>query len=189
MHRGTLPNVFLFLTLALLPAHVCAQQPDTNDDIDWRHSMTDPGAERPTDADPTPPTTGTDLGARLLQMLLVLAAVCALAYAVLRWGVRGLVGADTDPDGPIHVLARQRIGSERTILVVRVGPRALVLGDTDAGLTRLDTLDGEALDDFLTRLDRDDTDTDTDDHDTDSVSPLPTLWSLGATYPENDVDE
>ncbi len=87
------------------------------------------------------PSTGSDLGRMLLEMLLVLGGVCLLAYAVLRWGLRRLVGADSPGDGPIEIVARRQLGNDRAISIVRVGSRTLVIGESDGGLTRLAELD------------------------------------------------
>mgnify|MGYP006300920393 CR=1 FL=1 len=157
-------------------------------DIDW--SPTVAGAntqDQPTDPVPQsgnadgrkeagpvdiePPTTGTDFGSMLIEMLLVLAAVCLLAYAVLRWGVGKLVGGDTTSDGPIEILERQPLGPDRSIVVVRIGSKTLVVGSSEAGMTRLGELDGEDLEEFLEeRRDNDDNET---------ASPLTSLWRLG----------
>ena len=91
-------------------------------------------------------------------MLLALVAVCLVAYALLKWGLAGLLGTDHPDDGPIDVLARKPIGPDTTILVVRVGPEVLILGNTDAGLNRLGELDETDLDDFEPDDDHPDTD-------------------------------
>jgi len=172
--------------------------PTASDDaLDWRETLTgdarrpdDPADDRPTDApaatrdtpaEPAPPSTGTDLGGRLLQMLLVLAGVCALAYAVLRWGVHGMLGAGRDCDGPIEVVARRQLDADTAILVVRIGPHGLVLGDGDQGLTRLDTLDGETLDEIARRQ--------TSDADPPARSPFSSLWELGAASSDKEGSE
>ncbi|MFB6372187.1 MAG: FliO/MopB family protein [Bradymonadaceae bacterium] len=202
-NRRAIPRIaaaalFLVATVAAPPtAHGQHDGSPPADTLDWRdslddapqttpHTKTEPTTPANLDTDGTPdsvdpPTTGTDLGGRLLQMLLVLAGVCALAYAVMRWGIRSLVGAGPGTDGPIEVLARRRIGTDRAILVVRVGPRALVLGDADDGLTHLDSLEDDTLDDFLTQCDTDDNST--------TDSPFSSLWRLGADASEHEVSE
>lgn len=176
-------------TLFVAPTSTRAQDagPTSQDTIDWRRTVAGDGPpspadhSTPTDPSPTPPSTGTDLGARLLQMVVVLAGVCVLAYAVLRWGVHGLMGAGHDPDGPLQVLARRSLGSKTAILVVRVGSRGLVLGDSDEGLTRLDTLDADELEEFRDHLDTDD--------DSTTEPSFSSLWRLGTPYADNAHDE
>jgi len=89
------------------------------------------------------PTTGSDLGAMLVEMLLVLVAVCLLAYAALRWGLTRLAGFDDTDDGPIELVARRQLGADRAISVVRIGSQTLIVGESDAGLTRLGELEDE----------------------------------------------
>lgn len=88
-----------------------------------------------------PPTTGSELGSLLLQTLVVLVAVCLLAYVVLRWGVGRLFGARNSGDEEIEILARKPIGSDKSIMIVRVGPRTLIVGETNSGMNRLGELD------------------------------------------------
>jgi len=103
-----------------------------------------PLPERSRDLDP--PSTGSELGSMLLETLLVLVGVCLLAYVVLRWGVSRLVGGGGTGDGPIEVLARQPLGTDSSILVVRIGPKTLIVGDGESGMTRLGELDDEQAD-------------------------------------------
>jgi flagellar biogenesis protein FliO len=91
-----------------------------------------------------PPTTGSDLGAMLLEMLLVLAAVCLLAYVALRWGLERIAGLGATEDGPIELVARRQLGADRAISVVRIGSQTLIVGESDAGITRLGELDDDS---------------------------------------------
>ena len=79
----------------------------------------------------------------LLEMLVALAVVCLLAYAALRWGLGRLGGRGEADDGAIDIIARRAIGPDRAILVVRIGPKTLIIGDTESGMTRLGELDAE----------------------------------------------
>jgi hypothetical protein len=90
------------------------------------------------------PTTGSDLGAMLVEMLLVMAAVCLLAYVALRWGLKRIAGLGDADDGPIELVARRQLGADRAIAVVRIGSRTLIVGESDAGLTRLGELDEDS---------------------------------------------
>lgn len=98
--------------------------------------------ERPAGEPPTePPTAGSELGSLLLQTLVVLVAVCLLAYVVLRWGVGRLFGARNSGDENIEILARKPIGSDKSIMIIQVGPRTLIVGETNSGMNRLGELD------------------------------------------------
>lgn len=92
--------------------------------------------------DPPPPPS---LGAALAQTLLVLGAVCALAWWVLRQAARRGVGRS--PAGVITVVDRVALDPRRTLFVVRVGPKALLLGGSDGGLSVLSELDPATLPD------------------------------------------
>jgi len=97
-----------------------------------------------------PPSTGSKLGSMLLETLLMLAIVCLLAYVVLRWGVSRLVGGRGAGDDAIEILARQPVGSDSSILVVRIGPRILILADGASGMSRIAELDEEEAEAFET---------------------------------------
>ncbi len=92
--------------------------------------------------DPPPPPS---LGAALAQTLLTLGAVCALAWWVLRWAARRGVGRS--PAGVITVVDRVALDARRTLFVVRVGTKALLLGGSDSSLTVLSELDPTTLPD------------------------------------------
>lgn len=107
----------------------------------------DPGSLDPPQQ---PPSTGSELGSMLLQTVLMLAVVCLLAYVVLRWGVSRLVGGQGAGDDAIEVLARHPVGSDSSILVVRIGPRVLILADGESGMSRIGELDDEEAEAFET---------------------------------------
>lgn len=81
-----------------------------------------------------------------IRTLAALGAVCLAAWVLLRWGLPRwlphLSGADSD-EGPIEVLSRHALGPKSAILLVRIADRTLVVGDTEAGLSRLGELPGE----------------------------------------------
>lgn len=145
--------------------------------VDWRDDLDDPQAAEPAptpsgadeEAPPRSPRTG--LGGMLIKMLLSVAAVCLIAYAVLKWGVSRLVGGHTEKDGPIEVLARRPLGPDSTILVVQVGPRVLIVGDADGGMTRLGELDDQEAEAFK----------DAQANSTSNRSPLQSLWRFGGS--------
>ena len=79
----------------------------------------------------------TSFGAYLLQTLVSLAAVCALAFVVL-YSVRRFGGGRAN--GPLSLVGQLPLGGNRVVYLVRVGAQFLVLGAGDAGLTRLGEL-------------------------------------------------
>lgn len=91
--------------------------------------------------EPAVPETA-DYGGMLLKMVLAVAVVCALAYAILRWGLRRVVGEQKGSE-QMEVLARLGVGPDRAILVVRVGPRHLVIGSAETGISILTELSEE----------------------------------------------
>jgi flagellar biogenesis protein FliO len=157
------PALFVCLTLLLglltspALAETGAEPPDTGTDgIVWRDRLVDrqpdagasTGRTPPTDPQskpdgPTPATNTPSLGSMLVEMLVALAVVCLLAYAALRWGLGRLGGRGEADQGAIDIIARRAIGPDRTILVVRVGPKTLIVGETESGMTRLGELDAE----------------------------------------------
>jgi len=89
--------------------------------------------------DANPPS----LAAALAQTLVTLAAVCALAWWVLRWAARR--GVSRSPAGVVTVLDRVALDPRRTLFVVRVGGKVLLLGGGDGGLSVLTELDPATL--------------------------------------------
>ncbi len=83
-------------------------------------------------------------GWMLLRMTLILAAVCALAYAFLRWGVKRLVPFDPDKSGHLQMMERLPVGPKRAILVVRAGGEYILVGSSEAGFERLARLNPDA---------------------------------------------
>jgi flagellar protein FliO/FliZ len=79
----------------------------------------------------------------LLQTLLALAAVCALAWVVLRWGVRRLYGGASS--GRVRVLERVPLDPRRSLYLVEVGGKVLLLGAGDGPMTTLAEVDPNAL--------------------------------------------
>ena len=117
-------TLLVALLTALLASPVAAEQPA-------------PAAERAA----RPVSMAGDLGATLLRMVLVLAAVCLLAYGALRWGLKRFVAPQRAGGGAMEVLARLPLEPRRALLVVRVGRRMLVLASSEAGISRVGELD------------------------------------------------
>lgn len=90
---------------------------------------------------PPPPVDG--YGLALVQTLLALGAVCALAWVGLRVALRGGL---LRPNGRhITVLERTALGPRRALYLVRVGERVLLLGASDASLCTLAELRPDEL--------------------------------------------
>ena len=88
-----------------------------------------------------------DYGWMLVRMFLVLGAICALAWVLLRWCFKRLAPTQVDQQGSLEVVDRLGVGSGRVILVVRAGEEYLLVGSSEAGLERLGRLDAEGFGD------------------------------------------
>ncbi|HEU4406449.1 MAG TPA: flagellar biosynthetic protein FliO [Polyangiaceae bacterium] len=80
--------------------------------------------------------------AYLLETLVTLAVVLAVAVGVLVGARRLGVGA---PSGPLELLGRLPLDARRAIYLVRVGPQVLVVGASEGGLVKLSELGHDAL--------------------------------------------
>ena len=73
----------------------------------------------------------------IVQTLVTLVAVCALAFAVL-YGARRLgIGR---PKGPIELVGLLPLDARRAIYLVRVAGQVIVVGASEAGFTKLGEL-------------------------------------------------
>lgn len=81
----------------------------------------------------------------LFRMIVLLAIVCIFAYVVLRWGVRRFVAPDRQV-GPMSVVARLPVEPRRSILLIKVGDRCMVVGSSEAGMTSLGEIPADELD-------------------------------------------
>jgi len=79
----------------------------------------------------------------VLQTLLILAAVCLLAYLLLRWGMRRFQGGPAGAGSALKVLDRLPLEPRRALYVVEVGNRILLLGTSEQQTTLLAELDEE----------------------------------------------
>jgi flagellar protein FliO/FliZ len=73
----------------------------------------------------------------LLETLVTLLAVLAIALLVLLGARRLGVGA---PQGPLELVGRLPLDARRVIYLVRIGPQVLVVGASEAGLSKLSEL-------------------------------------------------
>lgn len=83
-------------------------------------------------------------GAALLQGIISLGAVCILAWVLLRFGARR--GLGTSGGQRIKVLERANLDARRSLYIVEVGEKCLLLGAGDTGGPELITeLDASTL--------------------------------------------
>jgi len=71
-------------------------------------------------------------GVALLQTLLALGAVCILAWVVLRWGARRGMGIGMGR-GRVRVIDRVPLDARRSLYLVQIGERVLLVGAGDGG--------------------------------------------------------
>ena len=78
----------------------------------------------------------------IVQTLVTLLAVCALAFVVL-YGARRLgLGR---PRGPISLVGLLPLDARRSIYLVKVAGQVIVVGASEAGFTKLGELSAEAV--------------------------------------------
>lgn len=69
-------------------------------------------------------------GIALLQTLLALAAVCVLAWVVLRWAAQRGLGLGVS-GARVKILERVPLDARRTLWLVKIGEKVLVIGAGD----------------------------------------------------------
>lgn len=99
-----------------------------------------PGLE----ASASPPAL-PDFGGLLLQTVVSLALVCALAYAVLNFGLGRWLKAQQAQTQHLELLASLPLGPRRSVYLVKAVNKVLVIGASEAGLQGLGELDADAL--------------------------------------------
>src|SRR5262249_8375397 len=78
------------------------------------------------------------------ETLLILLVVCAIAWVVLRFGLRRLFAGGAT--GPMRVVARMPLEPRRTLYIVEAAGKTLLVGVSDGGpMTTLAELDAEAV--------------------------------------------
>lgn len=78
----------------------------------------------------------------LLETFVTLLAVCGLAFVVL-YGARRLgIGR---PRGPIQLVGQLPLDARRAIYLVQVGEQVLVVGASEAGITKLGEVSAKEL--------------------------------------------
>jgi len=81
-------------------------------------------------------------GTLLFKLAVVLGGVCLLAWVSLRWGLSKFVSAG-DQGSAMRVVARTALEPRRTLLVVQVGSRHLLLASSESGVEKIAELDAE----------------------------------------------
>jgi flagellar biogenesis protein FliO len=81
-------------------------------------------------------------GALLARMMLMLGVVCLLAVLSLRWGLKRYVNPASQNQA-LAVVARLPVEPRRTLLVVRVASRHLLIASSETGFTALGELSAE----------------------------------------------
>jgi len=84
-------------------------------------------------------------GGELVKTIVALIFVCILAYVLLRWGLGWLYGKKPLPNH-MKILGRLPIEGRRSLYLVRVQSRTLLLGVTDSSVNVLAELDSEEFD-------------------------------------------
>ncbi|MGQ9898543.1 MAG: FliO/MopB family protein [Acidobacteriota bacterium] len=95
--------------------------------------------------EPLPPTGGGFFWA-LLQTLLALGIVCSVAYVVLRVLLPKLGGLGLRRTaGLMHIVEVLPLEPRRTLYIIEVNGKYLLVGVSDAGLQIMETLDAAAV--------------------------------------------
>ncbi len=91
--------------------------------------------------------TGSGYGELLVGSLVVLGLVCLAAWVVVRFGLRrmGYPGSGPRPGGVLDVVARVPLEPRRSLYVVEVGGKTLLVGTSEMGLSVLSELDRDAV--------------------------------------------
>jgi flagellar protein FliO/FliZ len=88
-------------------------------------------------------SVGSGYGELLVGSLLVLGLVCLVAWLVVRVGTRRLWGARGG--GVLDVVARVPLEPRRSLYVVEVAGKTLLVGTSEMGLSVLSELDAERV--------------------------------------------
>lgn len=83
------------------------------------------------------PADPPSFGALLLQLVVSLALVCALAWLVIKFGLARWLRRHAAPGAGMEVLETLPLGGRRAVYLVRALDRLLVVGATDHGLATL----------------------------------------------------
>lgn len=84
----------------------------------------------------------------VLKMCLTLGAVCILAFLVLRYGLPKLTGLQPQ-GGLVRVVTRFPLEPQKSLYIVEVAGKSLLLGVTSDRIDLLTQLDGEQIEQLL----------------------------------------
>jgi flagellar protein FliO/FliZ len=76
-------------------------------------------------------------------MILALAAICAIAYVALRWGVRRFQDSTALRAAGMRVVDRLGLEPRRSLYVVEVGGRYFLVGSSEGGLRLISEIDAD----------------------------------------------
>src|SRR5579884_4310454 len=90
-------------------------------------------------------TTGAGYGDLLVTALIVLVAACVVMFAIARLAARWLTPGRSARPGLLDVVARVPLEARRSLYIVDVAGKALLVGTSELGLTVLSELDRERV--------------------------------------------
>jgi flagellar protein FliO/FliZ len=88
---------------------------------------------------------GASYGDLLVTSLVVLGGVCVAAFLVVRWVGRAYATGRSRGSHVLEVVARLSLEPRRSLYVVEVAGKTLLVGTSEMGLALLSELDGEAV--------------------------------------------
>ena len=86
-----------------------------------------------------------NLLADYLKLMLVLAGIVALGFAVLRYGLPRMAGLGQRASGPIQVVARLGLEPRKNLYIVKAGSEYLLIGTAENSVHMLSGLQADAL--------------------------------------------
>lgn len=108
-------------------------------------------AESADDVEKTSTADASDMFGALLQMVLVLGVVCALAYLLLGKVLPKImrVQTPTAPHRMLEIVDRLPLDPRRSIMVIKLGGRFFLVGATEQGINLLSRLETEEVEEAL----------------------------------------
>ena len=88
------------------------------------------------------------LAADYLKLMLVLAGIIALTYAILRYWLPKLSALRSPGSGPIQVVARLPLEPRKNLYIIKAGAGYLLIGTAENSVHMLSTLQPEAIEEL-----------------------------------------
>lgn len=88
-------------------------------------------------------------GYLLLQTVLALILVCALAYVFLRYGLKWLLPKQKGRLDAMKVIDRLPLDGRRMIYLVEIGKKVFIIAATDTSVSKVGELDGEEASEII----------------------------------------